>query len=58
MAEIIKNEEIEEKVILVAVSENDGDDAEDSVALFYIIRNLICIEFIRRFMWAQEKWMR
>lgn len=32
MAEIIKNEEIEEKVILVAVSENDGDDAEDSVA--------------------------
>ena len=32
MAEIIKNEEIEEKVILVAVIENDGDDAEDSVA--------------------------
>ena len=32
MAEIIKNEEIEEKVILVAVSENDGDDAADSVA--------------------------
>ena len=31
MAEIFKNEEIEEKVILVAVSENDGDDTMDSV---------------------------
>lgn len=32
MAEVFKIEEIEEKVILVAVSEQDGDDAEDSVA--------------------------
>lgn len=32
MAEIFEVEEIEEKVILVAVSEQEGDDAEDSVA--------------------------
>ena len=32
MAEIFDVEEIEEKVILVGVSEQDGDDAEDSVA--------------------------
>ena len=32
MAEAFKIEEIEEKVILVGVSEQDGDDAEDSVA--------------------------
>ena len=32
MAEVFKIEEIEEKVILVGVSEQDGDDAEDSVA--------------------------
>lgn len=32
MAETFKIEEIEEKVILVGVSEQDGDDAEDSVA--------------------------
>lgn len=32
MAEVFEVEEIEEKVILVAVSEQDGDDAEDSVA--------------------------
>ncbi len=31
MAETIKIEEVEEKVILVGVSEQDGDDAEDSV---------------------------
>ena len=31
MAELIKIEEIEERVILVGVSEQDGDDAEDSV---------------------------
>lgn len=31
MAETIKIEEIEEKVILVGVSEQDGDDAEDSI---------------------------
>lgn len=31
MAETIKIEDIEEKVILVGVSEQDGDDAEDSV---------------------------
>ena len=31
MAETIKIEELEEKVILVGVSEQDGDDAEDSV---------------------------
>lgn len=31
MAETIKIEDIEEKVILVGVSEHDGDDAEDSV---------------------------
>lgn len=31
MADIIKIEEIEEKVILVGVSEQDGDDAEDSL---------------------------
>ena len=31
MAEAIKIEEIEEKVILVGVSENEGDDAEDSL---------------------------
>lgn len=31
MAERIKIEEVEEKVILVGVSEQDGDDAEDSV---------------------------
>lgn len=31
MAEAIKIEEVEEKVILVGVSENDGDDAEDSL---------------------------
>lgn len=32
MAEVFEMEEIEEKVILVGVSEQDGDDAEDSVA--------------------------
>lgn len=32
MAEIFEVEEIEEKVILVGVSEQEGDDAEDSVA--------------------------
>ena len=32
MAEVIEIEQIEEKVILVGVSEQDGDDAEDSVA--------------------------
>lgn len=32
MAETYKIEEVEEKVILVGVSEQDGDDAEDSVA--------------------------
>ena len=32
MAEIYKVEEIEEKVILVGVSEHDGDDTEDSIA--------------------------
>lgn len=32
MAETFKIEEIEEKVILVGVSEQEGDDAEDSVA--------------------------
>lgn len=31
MAETIKIEEVEEKVILVGVSEHDGDDTEDSV---------------------------
>ena len=31
MAETIKIEDVEEKVILVGVSEQDGDDAEDSV---------------------------
>ena len=31
MAETIKIEDIEEKVILVGISEQDGDDAEDSV---------------------------
>lgn len=31
MAETIKIEEVEEKVILVGISEQDGDDAEDSV---------------------------
>ncbi|MEE1305464.1 MAG: GTPase HflX [Agathobacter sp.] len=31
MAEAFKIEEVEEKVILVGVSENDGDDAEDSL---------------------------
>ena len=31
MADTIKIEEIEEKVILVGVSEQDGDDAEDSL---------------------------
>ena len=32
MAETYENEQIEEKVILVGVSEQDGDDAEDSLA--------------------------
>lgn len=32
MAEIFEIEEIEEKVVLVGVSEQEGDDAEDSVA--------------------------
>ena len=32
MAEIYENEQIEEKVILVGISEQDGDDAEDSLA--------------------------
>ena len=32
MAETFEIEEIEEKVILVGVSEQDGDDAEDSVS--------------------------
>lgn len=32
MAEVFDIEELEEKVILVGVSEQDGDDAEDSVA--------------------------
>ena len=32
MAEVFEIEEIEEKVILVGVSEQEGDDAEDSVA--------------------------
>ena len=33
MAEIIELEDQIEKVILVGVSEQDGDDAEDSVAV-------------------------
>ncbi len=32
MAETYENEQIEEKVILVGISEQDGDDAEDSLA--------------------------
>lgn len=32
MAEIYENEQIEEKVLLVGVSEQEGDDAEDSLA--------------------------
>lgn len=32
MPEPIKIEEVKERVILVGVSEQDGDDAEDSVA--------------------------
>jgi GTP-binding protein HflX len=32
MAEVFEIEEVEERVILVGVSEQDGDDAEDSVA--------------------------
>lgn len=32
MAEPIKVEQIEEKVVLVGISERDGDDAEDSIA--------------------------
>ena len=32
MADAIKIEDIEERVILVGVSEQDGDDAEDSLA--------------------------
>lgn len=32
MAEPIKVEQIEEKVVLVGISEGDGDDAEDSIA--------------------------
>ena len=32
MAELIKIEEIEERVVLVGVSEQEGDDAEDSIA--------------------------
>lgn len=32
MAETCENEQIEEKVILVGISEQDGDDAEDSLA--------------------------
>ena len=32
MAEVFKIEEVEEKVVLVGVSEQDGDDAADSVA--------------------------
>lgn len=32
MAETYENEQIEEKVILVGISEKDGDDAEDSLA--------------------------
>jgi GTP-binding protein HflX len=32
MAEVFKVEEVEERVVLVGVSEQDGDDAEDSVA--------------------------
>ncbi len=40
MAEAFKIEEIEEKVILVGVSEQDGDDAEDSVAeLAELVKN-------------------
>ena len=31
MAEAIKIEDIEERVVLIGVSEQDGDDAEDSV---------------------------
>ena len=32
MAEIFEMEELKERVILVGVSEQDGDDAEDSLA--------------------------
>ena len=32
MAETFEIEEMKEKVVLVGVSEQDGDDAEDSVA--------------------------
>ncbi len=31
MAETYENDQIEEKVILVGISEQDGDDAEDSL---------------------------
>ena len=44
MAEAFKIEEIEEKVILVGVSEQDGGDAEDSVAeLAELVLSLIHI---------------
>ena len=35
MAEAIKIEDIEERVVLIGVSEQDGDDAEDSVHYHY-----------------------
>ena len=35
MADTIKIEDIEERVVLVGVSEQDGDDADDSLSVSY-----------------------
>ena len=69
MAEIIELEDQIEKVILVGVSEQDGDDAEDSVAeLAELVRTAGAVvvgtliqkrELMHRApMWAPEKWRR
>lgn len=66
MAETFKIEELEEKVILVGVSEQEGDDAEDSVAeLAELVNTAVpwlsepsfksASSFIRAPMWEPER---
>ena len=67
MAETYENEQIEEKVILVGISEQDGDDAEDSLAELaelvktagaVVVGTLIVRPFIRERMLERVRSMR
>ena len=57
MADTIKIEDIEERVVLVGVSEQDGDDADDSLSeLAHLSKEEK--KFIRARMSAPARWQR